>query len=1350
MAMLGLVLALSTARAEGVANLSTYQPGDGHAFYALSLSLPEQAAADRSCDVVVLFDTSASQTGVYRETALAALEACAAKLAANDRVQLLAVDLDARPMTDEFVPARSPEFKAAIQRLKQESPLGSTDLEAALLAAVKRFGSDSSSHRAILYIGDGMSTANLLATESFRELVSTLQSARVPVSSYAIGPRRDGALLAALANQSGGNLYVDDEMQFADDAQGISAERAHDENLRRGAALGESLAEWTGATVIWPETLALPAELGESFPKQTPPLRSDRDTIVIGSTNEPLAAPLAIDAKARDAAGQSVTLHWVAEALPSDDSFAYLEQVVDAARSDDGLTLPTIGSAGLAETARMLENNLDQMTELAQRAIAVGDVASANQISRAILRRDPGNVRAQTVQRVVNKSQAAIPATPAAMESASANGDLSLVRSAQRDELPALSDGAFPADGAIVDQFDEQGAFLDVVEEQRRVFAQMLRREVENVVVDARRQMSSEPDRAARQLKLALQNVERAPELNAEVRAQLSDRLVIALREVQRMAAIKDELDAAREEQLAVARERQLLNARLARNIEREKQLIGRYNALMDERRYDEAFEVATIVEEVDPEGVVPRVAVVSSQLMRNDYLQQITRAARWRGFFDTLYPVEISSIPFPDDPPIIYPAAPEWEELTNRRKKFASVDLKSAGGAEERINNALSSPLQELGLSFQDDPLESVVNVLQTDYDIPIQLDVAALEDVGLSADEPITITIQNVTLRSALRLMLKPHQLTYIIQDEVMIITTPDEAESQLVAKVYPVADLVLPIEIPQTGGGLGGGGGAMGGGGGGGGLGGGGGGGFGGGGGGGGGGLGGGGGGMFSVPDDDQANAHVPQANAALKVQSKQHAARRSAAVAIEESIAPEDFWNGYFSEPREPAVVRATARELMGQKKLDQAIALIEAALRNGQPQPWMYESLGIALELAGRSKAEIERVVMSAADFSTTPDELMYIATYLSRIGLDRRAMQLCQQVVKLEPLRSEAYALGLHAAQRCNDLSGIEWATVGVLSQAWPKNLTSIQESAHHLAEATLARLQNEGLHEELASYRRALDAAVERDCVVRVSWTGNADVDVEVEEPSGTICSSAEPRTAAGGVSLGDAFPPANRASAAVANETYVCPRGFAGTYRVRIHRVWGEVTAGKVTVDVYRHLGSDQVEHERRQLDLGEKDAMVVFDLDAGRRTEPLETAQLAGAVQRQQQMSRSVLAQQIDSLSDPRALPTDSDILRRRRALGAFGLNGAVGYQPIITTLPEGTNFVVTGVVSADRRYVRITSVPSFTGIGDVQTFTFAGRAQETQNGGGGAGPGGAGGDGDVVIPPFNQGGGGFPGR
>ena len=58
----------------------------------------------------------------------------------------------------------------------------------------------------------------------------------------------------------------------------------------------------------------------------------------------------------------------------------------------------------------------------------------------------------------------------------------------------------------------------------------------------------------------------------------------------------------------------------------------------------------------------------------------------------------------------------------------------------------------------------------------------------------------------------MLKNLQLTYIIQDEVLMITTPEEAEKQLVVKVYPVADLVLPIDATlarrrQQGGGIGG---------------------------------------------------------------------------------------------------------------------------------------------------------------------------------------------------------------------------------------------------------------------------------------------------------------------------------------------------------------------------------------------------------------------------------------------------------------------------------------------------------------------------------------------------------------
>ena len=53
--------------------------------------------------------------------------------------------------------------------------------------------------------------------------------------------------------------------------------------------------------------------------------------------------------------------------------------------------------------------------------------------------------------------------------------------------------------------------------------------------------------------------------------------------------------------------------------------------------------------------------------------------------------------------------------------------------------------------------------------------------------------------------------------------------------------------------------------------------------------------------------------------------------------------------------------------------------------------------------------------------------------------------------------------------------------------------------------------------------YQKALDQAVVRDCVVKISWTGKADLDLLVEDPSGTVCSFRNPRTTGGGILMGD-----------------------------------------------------------------------------------------------------------------------------------------------------------------------------------------------------------------------------------
>ncbi|OHB76774.1 MAG: hypothetical protein A2W31_12535 [Planctomycetes bacterium RBG_16_64_10] len=484
--------------------------------------------------------------------------------------------------------------------------------------------------------------------------------------------------------------------------------------------------------------------------------------------------------------------------------------------------------------------------------------------------------------------------------------------------------------------------------------------------------------------------------------------------------------------------------------------------------------------------------------------------------------------------------------------------------------------------------------------------------------------------------------------------------------------------------------------------------------------GGGMGGMGGGMFSVKDDRTG----PSQSGSDRVQSAKgdpgKGGAKIKAIDVDESVAPETFWDNYFAQRREaPATVRQAVRELIEARRPDHVVALIRAALCHGQVQAWMYEAMGLAMQLDGRPTAEIERALMSAADFSDSPDHLMYIAQYLARIGLDRRALQLARQAAKVAPLRSAPYQLGLRLAEQLDDLDGIQWTTVGILSQAWPKAEAAVKQKAMRVARATLNRLRAERRLKEADTYQQRLDAAMIRDCVIKVTWTGEADVDLLVEEPAGTICSLRNPRTTGGGVMLGDGYSDfAPSYSAKNAAETYVCAQGFDGTYRAVVRRVWGNVTAGKVTVDVYTHHGDKQVQHERQQVPLDDDQAVVLFQLADGRRTEPLIQEQIANAVEGQVALNRAILAQQLSALSDSSVAP---DRPWSPRAGVPLVARGAVGYMPVIIQLPQGRTFSVTGVISADRRYVRISPNYVESAITSVSTFTFAGSAEETDGGG-----------------------------
>jgi len=191
----------------GTAHIDAYTAPDGVNYFALSVK-PDAASDAGPRDVVMLFNTSASQEGVYRQQAMAALKATLAELKAGDRVRLIAVDLNAVPLTKAFVAPDSREIGEALAALEARVPLGSTDIAKALTAVLESYDAGSKNARAAVYIGDGRSAAHLLQADELGGLAAKLADARIPVSSFAVGVHTDLQLLGVLAVETGGAMIA--------------------------------------------------------------------------------------------------------------------------------------------------------------------------------------------------------------------------------------------------------------------------------------------------------------------------------------------------------------------------------------------------------------------------------------------------------------------------------------------------------------------------------------------------------------------------------------------------------------------------------------------------------------------------------------------------------------------------------------------------------------------------------------------------------------------------------------------------------------------------------------------------------------------------------------------------------------------------------------------------------------------------------------------------------------------------------------------------------------------------------------------------------------------------------------
>ena len=135
--------------------------------------------------------------------------------------------------------------------------------------------------------------------------------------------------------------------------------------------------------------------------------------------------------------------------------------------------------------------------------------------------------------------------------------------------------------------------------------------------------------------------------------------------------------------------------------------------------------------------------------------------------------------------------------------ERHSSHDSEST---EDYINGVLDSKLKS-PIQFDAEFLSDVLARIADEYDLPIVFDHAALDEVAISIETEVTLPqLQKMSLRSALKHMFRQpglEDLTFIIEEEVLLITTEDRANESLRVVIYRVDDFEL-AEVPNGGGG------------------------------------------------------------------------------------------------------------------------------------------------------------------------------------------------------------------------------------------------------------------------------------------------------------------------------------------------------------------------------------------------------------------------------------------------------------------------------------------------------------------------------------------------------------------
>lgn len=425
-----------------------------------------------------------------------------------------------------------------------------------------------------------------------------------------------------------------------------------------------------------------------------------------------------------------------------------------------------------------------------------------------------------------------------------------------------------------------------------------------------------------------------------------------------------------------------------------------------------------------------------------------------------------------------------------------------------------------------------------------------------------------------------------------------------------------------------------------------------------------------------------------------------------------IDPQAYWQEALEKAGDnPSMVIAISDFLAMNRYFDHAADFLKANIRKGiVVKPWVYEALAIALRESGGSPAEIERAEVAAIDLEPADGHgFLKAANTMAEMKRYTMALAFCKQAAHLEPNTSAPFEAAIKFAELADDTKAMDWAASNLMKQDWPADNKDLQELARIKSEALARKLRQPG--NDQAQNAANIKGKGRRDLVIKLAWQGDADLDLQVKEPVGSICNPTNTQTVGGGVFLGDSLTEAGL-------ETYTAAEAFKGNYEIRVKKVWGKTLGDKAQVRVIHNQGTAQQHEDIFSIDLT-KNTPLMVKVDEGRRTELAYVSPPSLRPTSRSEKIRMVskdVGTQLRDIADPEvtgfqrgtsiasgAIPIEMEAPAPSKNDG----NDKILYQTRVQSFMKNAMDVTTQVVlSSDRRSMRVSVTPVFESTANIK--------------------------------------------